>query len=117
VVLAGAFHTLIFWCLIGLPLVLFTNFFVINTSYLTQLLTTKPHALQMLATGLLVFVMQYVTLVLLSQMLLAYALALFQLGMVLQVFLGYQFFQEQHIIRRLIACLVMMLGSITVLFN
>lgn len=117
VVLAGAFHTLIFWCLIGLPLVLASNFFVIKTNLSTQLISTKPHVVQMLAIGLLVFVMQYVTLVLLSQMLVAYALALFQLGMVLQVFLGYQFFQERHIVRRLIACLVMMLGSITVLFN
>ncbi len=90
---------------------------MIKTNLSAQLISAKPHVVQMLAIGLLVFVMQYVTLVLLSQMLVAYALALFQLGMVLQVFLGYQFFQERHIVRRLIACLVMMLGSITVLFN
>jgi drug/metabolite transporter (DMT)-like permease len=45
----------------------------------------------------------------------AYALALFQLSMVLQVFLGYRIFNEKHILRRLGACLVMAAGSMMIL--
>lgn len=66
-------------------------------------------------TGASVFVMQYLTLVLMSHMLVAYALALFQLGMLLQVFLGHRIFNEPHLFRRLMASLVMVLGSLIVL--
>jgi len=59
--------------------------------------------------------MQYMTMIIFSKLLIAYSLALFQLGMVLQVLLGYKFFNESHIRRRLVACLVMILGSLLVL--
>jgi len=62
-----------------------------------------------------VFIMQYFTLLLLANMMVAYALALFQLGMVLQVFAGYKIFNEKNIIRKLLVCLVMIAGSILVL--
>jgi drug/metabolite transporter (DMT)-like permease len=65
--------------------------------------------------GIMVLVMQYCTLLLLSKMLVAYALALFQLGMAIQVFVGHKVFNEKHIARKLLACLVMMSGSILVL--
>jgi uncharacterized membrane protein len=42
--------------------------------------------------------------------LIAYTLALFQLGMLVQVFLGYRIFNEPDLVRRLTASLVMMLG-------
>jgi uncharacterized membrane protein len=47
--------------------------------------------------------------------LIAYTLALFQLGMLVQVFLGYRIFNEPDLVRRLTASLVMMLGSLLVL--
>lgn len=48
-------------------------------------------------------------------MMIAYTLALFQLSMVLQVFLGYRIFKEGHFMRRMSACLVMVAGSLLVL--
>jgi uncharacterized membrane protein len=50
-----------------------------------------------------------------AELLVAYSLALFQLSMVLHVFLGYRIFNEPHVWQRLSACLVMVAGSILVL--
>jgi uncharacterized membrane protein len=48
-------------------------------------------------------------------MLIAYALALFQLGMVIQVLIGYKVFNEKDIDRKLLDSVVMMSGSVMVL--
>jgi hypothetical protein len=53
--------------------------------------------------------------IVLSHFYIAYSLALFQLGMVLHVFLGWHIFNEQHILRRLTASGIMIIGSLIVL--
>lgn len=117
-VLAGsAFDTLIFWSLMGLPLIITANIALLPEPLALTLRTSRPHYPAILGIGLLVFAMQYMTLILLSQMLVAYALALFQLGMLLQVFLGFKIFKEEHLWRRLGASLVMMTGSLMVLIQ
>jgi len=109
-----ALATTVFWCLFGFPLAIL--------SY--RLWSTKPmptskqleKALpQILTLGSLMFLMQYTTMLVLESTLIAYSLALFQLSMVLQVFLGYRIFKEQNIRQRLVACLIMILGSLLVL--
>lgn len=112
---AGPFDTLVFWSLIGLPLVLLVNAWFLPDGLAHNLKQSGDHLYTLIATGLLVFAMQYLTLALLSKMLVAYTLALFQLGMALQVFLGYKIFKEGHFVRRMLACLVMMSGSALVL--
>ena len=108
-------ETLIFWSWFGLPLILMANA-LLKTEHLTDnVKKSHPHVLLITAVGVTVFVMQYLTLVLMSQMLIAYTLALFQLGMLLQVFLGHRIFNEPHLARRLVASLVMVLGSLLVL--
>jgi uncharacterized membrane protein len=59
--------------------------------------------------------MQYMTMLVFAELLVAYSLALFQLSMVLHVFLGYRIFNEPHVWQRLSACLIMVIGSILVL--
>lgn len=112
---AGPLETLIFWSIFGLPLVLLVNMLLKMEDLTDHVKKSHPHVLSMTAIGLTVFVMQFLTLVLLSKMLIAYALALFQLGMLLQVFLGYRIFNEPHFVRRLAASLVMVAGSLLVL--
>jgi drug/metabolite transporter (DMT)-like permease len=112
---SGPLETLIFWSLFGLPLILLANAFLTTERLADNIKNSQPHVLPIAAAGLTVFVMQYLTLVLLSQMLIAYALALFQLGMLLQVFLGYRIFNEPDLLRRLMASLVMIAGSLLVL--
>jgi len=112
---SGPLETLIFWSLFGLPLVLLANTLLTTERLVDNIKNSQTHVPLITAIGLTVFVMQYLTLVLLSQMLIAYTLALFQLGMLIQVFLGYRIFNEPHLVRRLMASLVMMLGSLLVL--
>jgi uncharacterized membrane protein len=112
---AGPLETLIFWSILGLPLVLLANA-LLRTGGLTEnAKKSRPHMLLMAAVGVTVFGMQFLTLVLLSKTLIAYTLALFQLGMLLQVFLGHHIFNEPHLLRRLLASLMMVAGSLLVL--
>jgi len=106
--------TTVFWCLFGLPLAclsyrLFTKD---KVSIVKQYLSAKS---QIIMLSLFMFLMQYTTMIVLSQTLIAYSLALFQLSMVLQVVLGYRIFKEQNIKRRLFSCLIMIFGSMMVL--
>ncbi|MGR8940114.1 MAG: EamA family transporter [Gammaproteobacteria bacterium] len=108
-------ETLIFWSWFGLPMILLANA-QLKTERLTESVKkSQAHVVSMTAVGVTVFVMQYLTLVLMSRMLIAYSLALFQLGMVIQVVLGHRIFNEPHLVRRLVASLVMVAGSVVVL--
>ena len=114
-VLSGqALATTVFWCLLGLPLACLSYrlFTTEKISIVKQYKSAQSHIMML---SLLMFLMQYTTMIVLSQALIAYSLALFQLSMVLQVFLGYRIFKEQHIRRRLFSCLIMIFGSLMVL--
>lgn len=111
----GSLATMVFWSLMGLPLVLASNQLFLKGGMKADFIAAKQHTVTLIMIGLMVFIMQYFTLLLLAKMMVAYALALFQLGMVLQVLAGYQVFNEQHITRKLLACLVMAAGSLLVL--
>ncbi|MDC9726195.1 MAG: EamA family transporter [Gammaproteobacteria bacterium] len=115
-VIAGdAISTTVFWCLIGFPLAVIAHTIFLKDNFTKDYEQSKKHVYQFLYLGILIFLMQYMTMIVFSKLLIAYSLALFQLGMVLQVFLGYRLFNEKHIIRRLAASLVMIAGSLLVL--
>lgn len=115
-VLAGdTISTTVFWCLIGFPLAILAHIFFLKDSFKKDFAQSKDHVYSFLYLGILIFLMQYMTMIVFSKLLIAYSLALFQLGMVLQVFLGYRIFNEKHIMRRLIASLVMIMGSLLVI--
>lgn len=115
-VIAGdAISTTVFWCLIGFPLAVLVHILFLKDSFKKDVEQSKDHVYQFLYLGILMFLMQYMTMIVFSKLLIAYSLALFQLGMVLHVFLGYKVFNEKHIIRRLSASLVMIVGSLLVL--
>jgi drug/metabolite transporter (DMT)-like permease len=115
VVHGGPLATLVFWSLLGLPMVLLSNAVFLPGGLRKGRSQSREQIGPILLIGVTVFVMQYLTLVLLSRMLVAYTLALFQLGMMLQVFLGHKIFKEEHLLRRLLACSVMVIGSVVVL--
>ncbi len=115
VIFGGALATMIFWSLIGFGLALLSNQLFLTGGMKNNLRASQKHLHTIFVIGAMVFVMQYFTLRLLANMMIAYALALFQLGMVLQVLAGYKVFNEKHIIRKLLACIVLMAGSLLVL--
>ncbi|MBL1321153.1 MAG: EamA family transporter [Methylophaga sp.] len=115
VVVGDAISTTVFWCLIGFPLAIIAHTIFLKDNFSKDYKQSKNHVYQFLYLGMLIFLMQYMTMLVFSKLLIAYSLALFQLGMVLQVFLGYRVFNEKNILRRLAACLVMVAGSLLVL--
>lgn len=61
--------------------------------------------------------MQWLTVRIFQGTLLAYSFVYFQLGMVLQVFVGRIFFKESSFVRRLIASAIMAAGSVLILWK
>ncbi|MCC5796901.1 MAG: EamA family transporter [Methylophaga sp.] len=116
VVSGGALATTVFWCLFGLPLAVLVYQIFSPHSWRNDTIHFSQQRYALLGLAILILVMQFTTLLLLSKMLIAYALALFQLSMVLQVFLGARIFREAHFRTRLMACLVMVMGSLLVLY-
>jgi len=115
VISGGALSTTVLWCLIGFPLAILAHTIFLKDNFTKDYPQAKNHIYHFLYLGILIFLMQYLTMIVFSKLLIAYSLALFQLGMVLQVFLGYRIFNEKHFARRLTACLVMVAGSLLVL--
>lgn len=115
VVSGGAIATTVFWCLIGFPLAVLAHQVFIKSKLKTDIEHSIKHVYDFLYLGILIFLMQYMTMLVLSELLIAYSLALFQLSMVLQVFLGYRIFNEKHIARRLFASIIMIVGSVLVI--
>jgi drug/metabolite transporter (DMT)-like permease len=115
VLTGGAMATTVFWCLMGFPLALLANRLVMkHASQLASTQTQHPIA-QFIYLGLSMFIMQYMTMLVLEQLYIAYSLALFQLSMVLQVFLGHRLFNEPHLMRRLLSCGIMVAGTMLIL--
>lgn len=111
----GTLATTLYWCLFGLPLSVLLYFLFSEQRWQMDWQKAARHQTSFLWLGGCIFVMQYATMLVFSQLLVAYSLALFQLSMVLQVFLGYRIFHEKHILRRLAACGVMISGCLLVL--
>jgi drug/metabolite transporter (DMT)-like permease len=109
-----ALATTVFWCLLGMPIATLC-YWLFSANKPLPSTPLKSFLPQVFILAALMFLMQYTTMIVLSQTLIAYSLALFQLSMVLHVFLGYRIFKEQNIRRRLLACLIMIVGSLLVL--
>ena len=62
-----------------------------------------------------VFLMQYSTNFVFSKINVAYALALFQLSVILSVFLGANVFKEKNIKRKAIASIIMIIGAVIII--
>jgi len=115
VLIGGPLATTLYWCLFGLPLSVFLYYWFGGKRWQVDWQSAKKHRSHFIWLGGFIFLMQFSTMLVFSQLLVAYSLALFQLSMVLQVFLGYRIFHEKHILRRLSACGVMIAGCLLVL--
>ena len=104
-------HTLGVWILCGLPVFWL---FSMRRDPAQHASKPNPHFRLLLAHAALFFAMQWLTLLVFRSTLLAYSFAFFQLGMVLQVFLGHWVFREPHFARRLIYCGIIGLGALLV---
>ena len=61
--------------------------------------------------------MQYTTNYVFDRMNVGYALALFQLSTIVSILLGYKIFREQAIGRKLLGAVIMIVGSVLIIFS
>ncbi len=67
--------------------------------------------------SLTMVIMQFSTNILFKIMNVSYALSLFQLSSILSVFLGYKYFREKSILKKLLGSFIMTFGAIIIIFN
>jgi drug/metabolite transporter (DMT)-like permease len=102
-------HTLSVWILCGLPV-----FWLFSRRPASPPSPASSDFVLLLAHAAFFFAMQWLTLLVFRSTLLAYSFAFFQLGMVLQVFLGHWLFREPHVARRLFWCAIIGLGALLI---
>ena len=101
----------IFWCLSGLLWSFFIIFILKRKIKLPEKELIKYLFLIAVCLGL----MQYSTNYVFERMNVGFALALFQLSSVITVFLGYKFFKEENIIKKLTGTAIMLSGSVLII--
>jgi drug/metabolite transporter (DMT)-like permease len=103
--------TFLMWCILGLPIATVAVAVILRGRAKSECVTLARHkrtyAWLAVTTGL----MQLSTLLTFGKMQVGYSLALFQTSTILSVFLGYKFFQETNIVRRLCGSLIMVVGA------
>ncbi|HEX7858978.1 MAG TPA: EamA family transporter [Verrucomicrobiae bacterium] len=112
---SSAASTVAAWILCGLMVLIFYA----ALRHRDALVTLKPalgsHWQWLLLHSGVFLTMQLLTISIFQKTLLAYSFVYFQLGMVLQVFVGRIFFNEGHFVRRIVAAFVMAVGSALIL--
>ena len=98
------------WAISGL---FFSFLFVLFSKHKLKLPDLKYQSLLILC----VFLMQYSTNFVFSKMNVAYALALFQLSVILSVFLGVNIFKEKGLKRKLFASALMIAGAVIIILS
>ena len=77
----------------------------------------KHELLPFIPLAFLVFVMQFSTNFVFEKIPVAPALSLFQLSNLINVFLGWKLFNEKHLLKKIIGSIIMIIGSIVIIFN
>lgn len=100
-----------YWSLFGFGFTLIWMFLVMRKTVLGQIAIVVSQRYTYIALVVLVGLMQLASNFVLVSMPVGYALALFQTSALLSVLFGYQFFQEQGVLRKLIGAGIMIAGA------
>lgn len=118
IMLSSEWEAFVLWCFFG---AVFTAIFCIieKIDFLQESLKfKKKHIMNIINTVVCVGIMQFSTNYIFAKMNVAYALSLFQLSSIICILLGYKFFQERHILKRLAGSTIMIAGAVMIiLFN
>jgi drug/metabolite transporter (DMT)-like permease len=109
--LSSPLTTFLLWCLLGLPLASAAAGVLLRDRLADQLVLLGRHWRTFAWLALTTGVMQATTLFAFGKLQVGYALALFQLSALISVLLGYRYFQEPHIRKRLLGAAVMVVGA------
>jgi drug/metabolite transporter (DMT)-like permease len=106
--------TFLFWSILGLPVAAAALALLPRGTTGQELLRLGHHWRTYLWLALTIGLMQATTLLTFGKLQVGYSLALFQLSTLLSVILGYRYFAERNIGRRLAGSIIMMAGAVLI---
>lgn len=107
--------TFLFWAVLGFAVSLVAIFTLKSGNLRHEVHVFKASRREYLMLFITTGVMQLCTLVSFQVLQVGYTLALFQTSSLISVILGYRFFQERHILQRLVGSVVMVAGAILII--
>jgi drug/metabolite transporter (DMT)-like permease len=105
------------WATAGFVLSLISAFLVARAELGGQGRTVRANWPSYFSLAITTGLMQFSTLVILAGFHVAAALALFQTSTLLTVLFGWRIFREKHFAKRLLGCLVMMIGAVLIILS
>jgi drug/metabolite transporter (DMT)-like permease len=106
--------TFLFWSILGLPVAAAAVALLPRGTTGQELFRLNQHWRTYLWLALTTGLMQATTLLTFGKLQVGYSLALFQLSTLLSVFLGYRYFAERNIGRRLVGSIIMVAGAVLI---
>jgi drug/metabolite transporter (DMT)-like permease len=106
--------TFLFWSILGLPLASAAIVLLLRGAVRPQLRRVPDQWRSYLWLAVTTGLMQAATLFTFGSLQVGYSLALFQLSTLLSVFLGYRYFRERNIRRRLLGSVIMIAGAVLI---
>jgi drug/metabolite transporter (DMT)-like permease len=103
--------TFVFWSILGFPIAAAAVALLMRNELGKQVVLLRRNARTYLWLAATTGAMQLATLVTFGKLQVGYSLALFQLSILISVFLGYRYFQEADIRKRLAGSLIMIAGA------
>jgi drug/metabolite transporter (DMT)-like permease len=114
ILLASPVTTFLFWSILGLPVAAAAVVLLPRGTAGREIRRLGQHWRTYLWLALTTGLMQAATLFTFGKLQVGYSLALFQLSTLISVFLGYRYFAERNIRRRLIGSVVMVVGAVLI---
>jgi len=109
--LSSPLITFIFWSILGLPIAAAAIVLLVRPRLGNDVVVLRNHWRTYVRLAATTGVMQLTSLLTFGKLQVGYALALFQLSTLISVFLGYRYFQEGQIRKRLVGSLIMTAGA------
>jgi drug/metabolite transporter (DMT)-like permease len=114
ILLSSPLTTFVLWSVLGLPLAGAALVFLLREKVNDEVLILRNNARTYLSLAVTTGLMQLSTVLTFGKLQVGYSLALFQMSTLISVFLGYHYFQESQIRKRLAGSLVMVTGVVLI---
>jgi drug/metabolite transporter (DMT)-like permease len=114
ILLSSPLTTFVLWSVLGLPLAGAAIVLLLREKVNDEVLILRNNSRTYLSLAVTTGLMQLSTVLTFGKLQVGYSLALFQMSTLISVFLGYHYFQESQIRKRLAGSLVMVAGAVLI---
>jgi drug/metabolite transporter (DMT)-like permease len=114
ILLSSPLTTFVLWSVLGLPIAAAAIVILLKGNIADELLILQKNVRTYLWLAIMTGLMQMTTVLTFGKLQVGYSLALFQMSTLLSVFLGYRYFQESNIRKRLAGSIVMVAGAVMI---